>query len=354
MSKQLNYIPKLDSLRTIAAFMVVVSHYVEELKLGHFSYGANGVPIFFVISGFLITSILLAQKNKLDKSLWELFKNFIIKRALRLFPIYYLMIIILFGLSTFFGLWICDMGDEWYYFTYTQNWLFLFKGWQSPLINHSWSLAVEEQFYLFWPLILLSIPKKHELKLILVLMFTGIVVRYWLTLTYTGIGTIKGVTFSNFDTLGSGALLAYFIHYKVERVEFFLETYNKYLIVLTLVSTLLLTYLDIYNGLILPQLMNIMAVCLVYTCFESVHNFITPVLNLKFMQNIGKISYGIYLYHKPIPTFFGLLTSKLNIPIPSNKYILFMIYLLVTYIVASISWKIIESPIGKLKNKFDL
>lgn len=354
MSKQLNYIPKLDSLRAIAAFMVIVSHYFEELKLGHFAYGANGVPIFFVISGFLITSILLAQKNKLDKSLWELFKNFIIKRALRLFPIYYLMIIVLFGLSVFLGLWICDKGDEWYYFTYTQNWLFYIKGWQSPLINHSWSLAVEEQFYLFWPLILLSVPKKHELKLILFLMFTGIIVRYWLTLNYTGIGTIKGVTFSNFDTLGSGALLAYFIQYKVVQVELFLEKYHKPLLVITLVSTLFLTYLNMNNGLILPQLINVMAVCLVFACFESVNDFMTPFLNLKFIQNIGKISYGIYLYHKPIPTFFGLLTSKLNIPIPDNKYILFLIYLLVTYIVASLSWKLIESPIGKLKNKFDL
>jgi peptidoglycan/LPS O-acetylase OafA/YrhL len=108
------------------------------------------------------------------------------------------------------------------------------------------------------------------------------------------------------------------------------------------------------NGLILPQLINVMAVCLVFACFESVNDFMTPFLNLKFIQNIGKISYGIYLYHKPIPTFFGLLTSKLNIPIPDNKYILFLIYLLVTYIVASLSWKLIESPIGKLKNKFDL
>jgi peptidoglycan/LPS O-acetylase OafA/YrhL len=354
MSKQLNYIPKLDALRAIAALMVIVSHYTLELKLKNFKYGANGVPIFFVISGFLITSILLNQKNTLNKSIWELFKNFIFKRALRLFPIYYLMIIVMFGFSVFLGLWICDKGDEWYYFTYTQNWLFYFKGWQSPLLNHSWSLAVEEQFYLIWPIILLSVPKKHELKLILLLMFTGIIVRYWLSLTHHGIGTIKGVTLSNFDTLGSGALLAYFIQYNVEHVNFFLKKYHMYFLIFALFGSLLLTSLNVSNGLVLPLLVNIMSVCFVFACFESVHNFMTPILNLKLLQNIGKISYGIYLFHKPIPTFFGLLTSKLHIPLPDNKYFLFVIYLLITYLVALLSWKLIESPIGKLKNKFDL
>ncbi len=354
MSKQLTYIPKLDGLRAIAAILVVISHYMEELHCAKFSYGGNGVQIFFVISGFLITSILLAQKNKTHESVGKLLKNFIIKRALRLFPIYYILIITLFAISFFGGLWLCAKEDVWYYFTYTQNYLFFLKGFQSPLLNHTWSLAVEEQFYLLWPLLILLIPKKYELHFISIVLFSGILIKYLLVELYVGPGTIKGITFIHFDTLGAGALLGYFSYYKKEKILNFLEISSQWIFILCLFISATLTWIGFNDGLWLPLVLNIMSVCLVYICFSPKETILSPILNSSVLQNIGKISYGIYIYHKPVPFFFNFICSKMHMPIIENKFVLFVIYAVITYIISALSWKLIESPISNIKKRFDL
>ncbi|HEU4717025.1 MAG TPA: acyltransferase, partial [Bacteroidia bacterium] len=136
MSKRLAYLPRLDSLRAIAALMVLFVHYLS-LKKSTFAYGGNGVEIFFVISGFLITGILLSQKNETSLPRHRLFGSFVVKRALRLFPAYYLYLAFLYVLHATGGLWLCNKGDFWHYLTYTQNFLFLQKPGQSSLLFHT-------------------------------------------------------------------------------------------------------------------------------------------------------------------------------------------------------------------------
>jgi peptidoglycan/LPS O-acetylase OafA/YrhL len=144
MNKNISYLPKIDALQAIAAFMVLIAHYLEDLNSSiSFAYGRNGIQIFFTISGFLITLILLTQKNNnTELPIKKLIISFMFKRAFRLFPIYYILIITLLIFSILGGLWICEPHNEWYYFIYAQNYLFYKIGFQSNLLNHTWSLAV--------------------------------------------------------------------------------------------------------------------------------------------------------------------------------------------------------------------
>ena len=354
MSKQLNYMPKLDALRAIAALLVLFAHYFEELKGPNFVFGGNGVQIFFVISGFLITSILLSQKNKAEQPKIKLIRNFIIKRALRLFPVYYILLGILVFMSVAGGLWICSKGGLWYYFTYTQNYLFFLKGWQTPLFNHTWSLAVEEQFYLFWPFLVIFIPKKAELPVLSGIFLTGILSKIYFIDFYHATGTVKGITFLHFDTLGAGALLAYLVVYKKEIILKFIGRIAAVLFFITLLSALFLTYNGNNGSFLLPFLLMLMSFSLVFICIGNFKSVLDPVLNLNILQRIGKISYGVYLYHKMIPFFFNYAYAKAGWMPIQNRVILFGIYFFLTMVIAVLSWKFFESPVLKLKEKFDL
>ena len=144
------YYPKLNSLRAIAIILVLIEHFAYAIG-SHFSAGYYGVDLFFVLSGFLITNILLKKNDNTNFKNWV---NFIGRRALRIFPIYYLTILLLLILDY------QPLKKELLYVaTYTYN--YAWEYFELPLsnISHFWSLAVEEQFYLVWPIIVLSFLK---------------------------------------------------------------------------------------------------------------------------------------------------------------------------------------------------
>lgn len=352
MSKRLSYLPKLDALRAIAALMVLAVHYLQTKNI--FSYGGNGVQIFFVISGFLITSILLSQKNSSLEPKPKLIGSFIVKRALRLFPVYYLFLFVLLFLHLKGGLWLCDKGEMWHYFTYTQNFLFIAKGTQSPLLFHTWSLAVEEQFYLLWPMIIFLIPRKAEFPVLLSIFFSGILAKIYFINFYSCPGTIKGLTLLYFDTLGAGALLAYFIHYKKEAVLSFLEKYADIIFFIGLISSATLTMAAVNDAFFLPLTIMIMATALVYIAAHKEKSVLDPILKLGILSRIGKISYGLYLFHKPVPFFFNYIYAKTGFPLIQNWVVLAFIYFAIALLIATLSYRFFEKPILALKEKFDL
>lgn len=150
----LKYIRSLDGLRAIAIILVMLFHF------GIIGFGWLGVQMFFVLSGFLITGILLNLKDSRERFSGKI-KTFYIRRVLRIFPVYY------FYLLCFLVCWIiykypADFGYKvLYLFTYTYNFTRTFYGWTlSPYFTHLWSLCVEEQFYLIWPFIILILPQR--------------------------------------------------------------------------------------------------------------------------------------------------------------------------------------------------
>ncbi len=115
----MKYIPGLDGIRALSAIAVILFH----LEIPAFGLGWTGVDCFFVLSGFLITGILIESKNSI-----HYFRNFYIKRSLRIFPIYYLVVIIVFLFFEYNGAFVKSIV---YYLTYTQNFFFLKVGYES-------------------------------------------------------------------------------------------------------------------------------------------------------------------------------------------------------------------------------
>jgi peptidoglycan/LPS O-acetylase OafA/YrhL len=167
VSRVPTYIRGFDGLRAIAAFAVIGFH----LQLAGFSLGWAGVYLFFVLSGFLITRILIAAK---DKSLY--FATFWTHRAIRIFPIYYLLFVSIFILAHTLA-W---PTSDWPWFAlYVQNFKLATSSFAMnfPLMQHTWTLACEEQFYWLWPIAVYFMPRRVLLCFAIGLLFVGLLSR---------------------------------------------------------------------------------------------------------------------------------------------------------------------------------
>ena len=162
--------PALDGLRGFASLLVVIYHNFGFIN-NYFFFGWLGLDIFFALSGFLITDILIntvGHKNFL--------RNFYGRRILRVFPVYYLgliiFLIVLPGIGSFSFRFDYYIDHQLWFWTYLQNWLFIFHPpTNESSLNHLWSLAVEEQFYLLWPFSVLVLRKpKYLLTFILLIL----------------------------------------------------------------------------------------------------------------------------------------------------------------------------------------
>lgn len=312
----------------------------------------NGVILFFVLSGFLITKILLINKDKYEqanKNKTSLIKVFYIRRILRIFPIYYLVIfatfLINYRLSREIFPWLA---------TFTINIYQSIENFSVGDFNHFWSLAVEEQFYLFWPWLILFTPRKHFIKLIIAIIISSIAykayififVHKWMAGSYFVLGCA--------DALAIGALVAYISLYradiskKLSSVLVLLPTVTVY--ILTRITTLYFNLESVKN--ILDEFFYaIVAAVIVNRAARQDFTFIAKaMLENKFVAYCGKISYGMYLYHLFMPFIYFYLQSKTGLHI-DNLFLYFIFLYALTFIISHFSWILIEKPINNLKNK---
>ena len=206
---KLKYYQNLDGVRAIAALMVIVFHFFRETTpntqllyiVKEISYfGQTGVTLFFVLSGFLITRILIYTKGTEGY-----FKNFYLRRTLRIFPLYYLFLLLWYYVAPIFiEMESSSFNQQIYYFSYLQNFARTFD-WNVIGPNHFWSLAVEEHFYLFWPFIIFFFSRKNLVRITFGIILFAMVLRAFML----GDGySVFIFTFTRFDTLAIGALLA--------------------------------------------------------------------------------------------------------------------------------------------------
>lgn len=370
MNKKNVYFQQLNGIRFIAILLVLVDHWFAEsipYPLGQF-----GVVIFFVLSGFLISRILFTYKDDLDKrSIFQSFKLFIARRTLRIFPIYFIV--------CFLGLlWnVTPIREHWgWLFSYTSNLYIIVKNSWIGVWDHFWSLAVEEQFYLFFPFFVFGIPKKYLKQLLIFMIVFGVGVRFYFYFTHTlefrqEFWYVNNVnTLAALDCFGLGGLLAYSYHYK----DF---NWKKYMNGTLLFISSLLVMLNLWVN----QNLEYSHGNMLFTVFErsifSVFSLLfigyaiqdkKNVLN-SFLQNgivfyLGTISYGLYVYHNFIyniyhnegNTLYGYLNDKFLIAkyfVFQNQFTLFLCNFIVLVFVSSVSWFFVEKPLNSLKNKFE-
>lgn len=344
------YIPGLNGIRAVAVIMVIISHrFPEHHFVNIFPLGSYGVDVFFVLSGFLISRSLFFQidNNKVISA--YILKSFFIRRCLRIFPIYYLLL--------FFML-ITDgiIGNQFranflWYLLYGANYLNYFQDKWFGALAHFWSLSVEEQFYMFWPILILFFFKKRIFTLICLLIIIGTIFPFFFN------GKVNVLTLSCVNALGIGALLAY--------VEIIKPEYKNVLIkILKIVFFPILLMLYINNVFFsIPFFserlaISVLAVSVIAYCrYKSNTILVTHVLGNKVLDFVGIISYGVYLFHNIIPKYWVWVIKKIGWVTPATNYKFSYLEILIqtSFIigVSYLSWILVEKPILKLKEKIN-
>ena len=356
-SDRLPHMPQLDGLRAIAVAAVLIHHYIE----GGWGLGANlGVKLFFVLSGFLITSILIRSRNLVkaqEGSKGIALRHFYVRRFLRIFPLYYFVVAI--------GLLInLEPAREYmvWLLTYTLNIRMSDQGWFIDHFAHFWTLAVEEQFYLIWPWFVLFIPRKWLIHVAICMILTGPLYRLYHVLGWVFFESDAGglrtyiFTLTCFDTLGMGSLLALVMH--LDHPKESISKLVRIALPTSLVGVSLLFVArfivdDWVASLVLADVFVALFFCwLVSAAATGFRGPFGTILRTKPMRYLGKISYGLYVYHPFMPLLVALVFARLGWTYEEYAWTSIVLATLSTLAISSLSWHLMERPANALKRYF--
>ena len=339
------YIKQLDGLRFIAVAFVMAGHCSSSNALKPFLeyLSTCGVNLFFTLSGFLIAQILIVNREKESKS--SLFKQFYIRRFLRIFPLYYLVLFISISMNipnsrTYFL----------YLVTYTTNIVSSFHLGVFGYMGHFWTLAVEEQFYIFFPMLIL-LPKRVKIDYFILLIIVAIISRAFLYYIFRGSDIVRfapsSFTTCCFDAFAIGALLAY---YRVKYIDILDRILQRRGIFFIAIILCFIFFILGENGHpLLTTLFNRTFFCLFCSWLigiastKSFQGFFGKFLNNKVVVYLGKISYGLYVFH----FFMPYISKHIHLPITRISYFI------ITVALASATWFLFEKPINNLKMYFE-
>ena len=359
----MRYIKEFDSVRAFAVLLVIVEHWAPRDVDLIFPLGSIGVDIFFVLSGFLISGILINTHNQRNPQIsgrWKDVGNFMARRALRIFPLYYAVLFLLLLGARFLP---NPLPQDWpYYVSYLQNYLFHFRQqWPGGKLSPFWSLAVEEQFYLIWPFLLLFLPFRY-LKYIFI---GGIIVGAISTVSFPFIleknELTPILTPTCIHAFCIGGLLAYL---NSERHDLLRKYYPIIMIVgfMALVSFISAVLLHLPYFVAGRLLVSLFTAWLFSAILLKKANFIGPLLNNKSAIALGQVSYGVYVSHNFIPVSVAAILFKLGIKEPGNIFsslpysVNYLLFIAVCYIflliITRVSFTYYEKPFLKLKKYF--
>lgn len=360
MSRQ--YVPALDGLRAVAIGLVFAFH------LDIIYFGWLGVQLFFVLSGFLITQILVADARRLRGQ--RFFSRFYMRRTLRIFPLYFLFV----GALVIFGQAAVSAGDSPYLLTYTYNIRRVTEDYvHSPFYAHLWSLAVEEQFYLVWPLLIYVLGERSFRRFVIGIIFLYPIARVILHLTLADDPAVREQlvahayyqTFSQAEAFAWGALAALFGAQ--------LRKVNARLLVLGLCAVAVIAVIGeiaafqssdlAVRRLGMPAAFDLgqayvwgytatscLFAGLVLRCLEP--GRLASLLAWKPVVWVGAVSYGIYVYHYPVielcSRYFRSGSDSEVMPLTGIAA-----SIVITLGLAAISYYGFEKPFLKLKRYWD-
>ena len=345
---QLKYFKELDGIRGMAAIMVVLFH-IKQAGVGHDifartlskagNFGQTGVTLFFVLSGFLITRILLVSKQK-----ESYFKKFFIRRSLRIFPLYYLALAIYVILIPYLTNGnAAPFSRTWSFWVYLQNIGFTFK-WPITGPNHFWSLAVEEHFYLVWPFVVYFLSEKWLLRTIGLIVISSIIIR--IVMLHFGYGSGFYFTPTNMDCLSIGGLLALNERHKWINAKQTLYLMGGTLVLLTMCWAMFKGKGNDYIQVFKAPVISIFYMCIINILITSV-SYLNKFFQAPVLTYTGKVSYGLYIFH---PICIALVAKYIQ----GQPFILLLALVLASsYLVASISYYGYEYWFLKQKDRFE-
>ncbi len=351
------YMRQLDGLRAMAVLSVTWFHFAPESWQLGVRWGKLGVWLFFVLSGFLITGILLRTRVWVEESSQGLgysVRQFFARRFLRIFPLYYAVIAL--------GLWLGFRGVRetvLWQLTYTVNFLIGMRGWHQP--GHFWSLGVEEQFYLFWPWFVFLAPRTVLKRILVGAMVLAPCLRLALAwAAAAGLVNEYAATYLTpccFDGLGAGALLALVAddpNLGRDRADRLTRTWLVAgALGLCVVQAAIWRWGD---SLVLECLQYIPAsMAFGYLVWRASLGFGGPVgslLSWAPMVLVGQISYCVYVIHPFVKEAFDRVVGPLGLGLTRPGWINLLLLHLATFGLAYLSWRLFESPINGLKRYF--
>lgn len=358
------YLPGLNGIRAIAALAVVVLHTSFSLKniglqgalfgrdvhgnpLDYF-FGQYAVSIFFALSGFLITYLLLLEKEKKEISV----KKFYLRRILRIWPLYYGFMLAMIVLITFFKI-PFDQSSLIFYIFLVPNLIPNFLGLQVtpvPFINHFWSIGIEEQFYLFWPWVI----KQRKIKVlapILSVIVTMFLARLYLDTFYTDSSSAYFFRTNRFDCMLIGAAGALLYKKNFKRSMKFMD--NKLTQLVALLTGVLYALNIIHFGAVIDHLLiSIVTVTIIVGQINVTNRIVN--LDIAIFRYLGKISFGIYVYHQLFIFLFTKVYKNILYDGFPKYFLMFASVFATTIIVSHLSYKYFECWFIRRKNKYSV
>lgn len=349
------YLPSLDGLRGIAIGLILLHHCFGKL----FAFCWIGVDLFFVLSGFLITRILLNTREHKGY-----LRNFYMRRVLRIFPLYYAVLIALFLIfplvfSAFRESHAVLLDKQAWYWTYCSNWLNTLEGWlpgKSMILTHFWSLAIEEQYYLFWPFIILFWPVKKLPWIAVPLILLSVALRF------SGLFHNPGyyvATVTRMDGLLLGSLLAWLTIYNLDFLRKWAKTIGIAAGIILLAGLAYTRIPEYSNPFMVGPGYTLLALFFFFAvawALQPGNNLLQRGLRSKPLLWLGKYSYGLYVLHYIV--FWGLKDHIIALLASGGdagallKLSVSVICVAITFVLALTSYHLMEQPFLKLKRHF--
>ncbi len=359
-------IPALDGLRALAILLVMFYHFgtaldhsnlAQHLAWSLSGFGWTGVDLFFVLSGFLITRILLQTRDAENY-----FFSFYARRFLRISPIYYVSLAVMFlvvpVILPSISANMPSLSERLWYFAYLQNWLNVFgqMSW-SVMLTHYWSLAVEEQFYLLWPLVIYFFAPRRVLQIIVAACAISVILRLTLIGIHVNPETLYRNTFTRMDTLLIGAAGCF-----VLQNESLVKLIRRHAILFSFVPLITLAALrtqpfrttaptEVGFGYTLIAL-SYAALLMAAVVTTGNGSMLQRVLGSSILRAISKYSYAAYLWHLLVRHLVEHLErNTLHILVPALLNIPLM--MAATLALSALSYVAVERPFLALRHYFE-